>query len=268
MAHLGLHHTADERATIRASDSLPSLATHALDRDRPRNLADSVGACELLSAVSHEMRNSLTVIQTYAELAQQQPSFVDKALTVVRRQARQLDLLAGDLLSAASREAGHLALHRTSVDLAALLRECVEQAQRLFPDQKHCVITPDGTVDGRWDAARVEQILNNLLTNAAKYSPSGGEIVVSLEDLGETVRVAVVDQGVGISPEALPWLFKPFFRLESEETDGIRGTGLGLYVTQILVSAHGGQIAVESDPGRGSTFVVMLPRGLIGRELG
>ena len=86
--------------------------------------------------------------------------------------------------------------------------------------------------------------------------------MVSLEDLGEIVRVTVVDHGVGISAEALPRLFKPFFRVESDETRGISGTGLGLYVTQMLVSAHRGQITVASDPGSGSTFAVTLPRGL------
>jgi signal transduction histidine kinase len=249
-------------------DSLSSDATCLPGRDRSPHAPAFLSACELLSAISHEMRNALTVLQTYAELAQQEPSFVDKALTVVRRQGRQLDLLANDLLSAASLEAGHLALRRTSMDLVALLRGCVEQAQAMYPDQMYRIIATDEVVDGRWDPARLEQVFTNLLSNAAKYSPSAGEIEVSLEDLGEMVRVTVKDHGVGISPETRPWLFDPFFRVESEETDGIKGNGLGLYVTQMLVSAHCGQITVDSAPGRGSTFSVTLPRGFHHQPVG
>ena len=102
-------------------------------------------------------------------------------------------------------------------------------------------------------------MLQNLLTNAIKYSPDGGEILVRIEALDEEVRLSVVDHGLGIAPEARPHVFESLFRSREAGASGIPGFGLGLSIVRNLVEAHGGQITVESELGRGSAFAVTLP---------
>jgi signal transduction histidine kinase len=110
-----------------------------------------------------------------------------------------------------------------------------------------------------WDAGRLEQVLQNLVTNAIKYAPGGGPIEISVEADAQQVTVSVRDQGLGIAAEELPQVFERFYRVAG--TRGLEGSGLGLYICQGIVSAHGGRIWANSDgPGRGSTFGFSLPR--------
>jgi signal transduction histidine kinase len=112
---------------------------------------------------------------------------------------------------------------------------------------------------GCWDPDRLAQILANLLTNAIKYSPSGGEIRCRVEAAGGEVRIAVVDQGLGNPSSARPRLFEPFYRADGVIASDIPGVGLGLYLTRRLVEAHGGHMDAESAVGQGSCFTVTLP---------
>src|SRR5207248_7287160 len=122
------------------------------------------------------------------------------------------------------------------------------QVQALGPSQAVRVRAPGGPLEGWWDPDRLEQVLQNLLTNALKYSPDGGEILVQVEDLGREARVSVGDHGPGISAEAVPRLFERFYRADNEASDQ-EGLGLGLYITKALVEAHGGSVGVESELG-------------------
>jgi signal transduction histidine kinase len=116
---------------------------------------------------------------------------------------------------------------------------------------------PDGPLTGWWDGDRLAQVMQNLLTNAIKYSPEGGEIVFRIKDRGYEARVSVNDQGIGITPEARSHLFGSFYRAEGALTLGVQG--LGLYITKALIKAHGGEIWVDSEVGVGSTFIFTLP---------
>ncbi len=120
-----------------------------------------------------------------------------------------------------------------------------------------------GVVVGYWDAGRLEQILGNLISNAIKYSPSGGRVDILVERDDGNARVSVRDQGIGIPREALPHIFEPFYRAPNapgaETTPRIGGLGLGLYIAQRLAQLHGGRIEVESEEGQGSTFTLVLP---------
>jgi signal transduction histidine kinase len=120
------------------------------------------------------------------------------------------------------------------------------------------VEAPDVPVTVSVDGRRLRQIFANLLTNAIKYSPGGGEIVVTVSRASNAAVVSVRDQGVGIPPEALPHLFDRFYRVRATASRA-RGLGLGLYITQQLARAHGGDVTVTSEVGRGSTFTVTLP---------
>jgi signal transduction histidine kinase len=158
-----------------------------------------------------------------------------------------------DLLDVASLTAGPIALRPTTVDLVALVMTQVMQVQELTEHHTLKPETPGRPLIGWWDPNRLGQVLANLLTNAIKYSPEGSDILCQVEDAGGEARVVVVDQGVGIAATALPQLFEPFYRTESEVARDVPGFGLGLYVTRMLVEAHGGRIAVESVLGQGST---------------
>jgi two-component system sensor histidine kinase VicK len=119
---------------------------------------------------------------------------------------------------------------------------------------------PEGSVSVEADRDKVEQMLTNLVSNAIKYSPRGGEIVVGARGEEEDVVVSVRDRGVGMSEEEVERLFQPYQRLDRDAIKGIRGTGLGLYLVRGLVEAHAGRIWAESEQGRGSTFSFSLPK--------
>ena len=144
------------------------------------------------------------------------------------------------------------------MELIPLLRSCIAAVRT---GTKAPVLHPDAPAElplGLWDQGRIQQVFHNLLANAAKYSQSDSEIHVSVEELGDRVRVSVIDQGIGIDAAALPHVFDRFFRAESGK-DGTRGLGLGLHIAKSLVEAHGGTITAESEDGIGSVFRVTLP---------
>ena len=147
-------------------------------------------------------------------------------------------------------------LRRAPVDLVDLARREAAAVRDQAPAHDISVDAPGGSVVGRWDADRLGQVLQNLLGNAVKHAPHGVAVVVRVEPAGEEARLSVRDEGPGIAVAHLPQLFERFYRAKAS---GAVGLGLGLYITRMIVEAHGGSIAVESEPGVGSTFTVTLP---------
>jgi signal transduction histidine kinase len=131
--------------------------------------------------------------------------------------------------------------------------------ERFDDEEGHTLIldAPEPVV-GNWDPGRLDQVLTNLISNAVKYSPDGGEVHVSVREADDEVRVAVRDQGIGIAKRDQSEVFQPFRRLHADARV-ITGTGLGLYISSQIVARHGGSIDLESHPGEGSTFTVRLP---------
>jgi signal transduction histidine kinase len=160
-------------------------------------------------------------------------------------------------------EAGRLDLCLESMDLVAAIARVVASVQALSTD--HTIhVNAARRVEGIWDAARLEQVMQNLLTNAIKYTPSGGAVTVTVHEESDQVTVSVSDTGLGIPAEDLPHLFNRFYRVA--RTRGLEGSGLGLYVCQGIIAAHGGRIWATSDgPGQGSTFWFSLSRRLAGQ---
>lgn len=187
----------------------------------------------------------------------------EQLLTLAQTSAGKLVGLIDDYLDFAAIDAGFLRLDVRDAELTEVVRASVGQAapQAEVRQQILVVTLPEGPVPARVDPARLEQVLDNLVSNAVKYTPDGGRIEVSLEADAERATFRVRDDGQGIPPEKQPLLFARYQRVQGESTRGIKGTGLGLLIVKEIVEAHGGTVRVESEgvPGRGTTFTVTVP---------
>lgn len=217
---------------------------------------------EYLATVSHELRTPLTSIVGYLDLIDDGYD-VDKLgfgkeFRTIQRSAEQMLALIRDLLSTSTNE---LSLRIEPVDVSALLAQSVSTFRPTI-DAAHQTLdlaTPPGTVLGHLDAGRIRQVVDNLISNATKYTPEGGVISVGLAVEGENVVITVADNGTGISKADQSRLFDRFFRSRDAREAAIQGVGIGLTIVQTIVHAHDGTIAVTSEPGEGSTFTVRLP---------
>jgi signal transduction histidine kinase len=220
---------------------------------------------EFLSLVSHELRTPLTSIRGYLELVLDEEAGEVNAeqrrfLLAVERNSRRLLRLVGDLLFVAQADAGRLTLERARVDVAALAADCVEAA-RPVADQKSIDLVlaaaPVPTLLG--DRGRLAQVLDNLVSNALKFTPEGGRVEVRTGSVDEHVVLEVVDSGIGIPAAEQPRLFERFFRTATATERAIPGTGLGLAIVKAIVEAHGGRISFASTPNEGTTFTIEFP---------
>jgi len=221
---------------------------------------------EFLSVVSHELRTPLTALQGFSELllrATLPPEKARRCLVYLHTEACTLGRIVGELLDLSRIETGRpLELRPEPVDLDALLERNVElfAAEHGGHRFRWTTSTPGAAVQADPDA--LDRMMKNLLSNAVKYSPRGGRVDVSAcaapDDPG-MVEVAVEDDGVGIPAEQLPRIFDKYVRVPHPETVAARGLGLGLSLVKALAEAHGGRIEVESLPGKGSRFRLLLP---------
>ena len=212
-----------------------------------------------LAGIAHDLKNPISALKLSWQAMRRMPDALDsEQLERLDRQLDRLTRLIGDLLDAVRIEAGHLELEFEDLDLRFCVREMVELYEPTSPDHTVVLDVPDHPVEIRADPLRVEQVISNLLSNAIKFSPEGGRVDVQVRVAGKMAEVSVTDPGIGIAPEDLPKLFKPFAR-GAFSKDVSAGAGLGLSVARRIVEAHGGRIDVESTLGEGSTFRVGLP---------
>lgn len=216
---------------------------------------------ELVSNVSHEFKNPLNSILGNVDLvlddADSLPRQVAQRLLVVQRNAERLLDLVADLTASASTT---LNVHPKRTDLASLVETSLGSAQALA-QRSHVEIAAD-VPSPLWayaDPLRIGQVLDNLVSNAIKYSPDGGKVSISADADRQWVRLSVTDTGMGMSSEDASRAFNRFFRAETARKAAIPGAGLGLSITRMIVERHGGTIACESGEGQGSTFTVTLP---------
>jgi signal transduction histidine kinase len=217
---------------------------------------------EFVSSISHELRTPLTSISGYVELLLEEEESAEKRghLAIIDRNSDRLLALVSDLLFAARLQYGRLELERESVDLRELVMQSVDSARpraAAAAVELHVDVVEVPPVLGEPD--RLAQLLDNLVSNAIKFTPGGGRVSVSLSANDGTVCMQVSDTGIGITDAERQRLFERFFRSQSALEAQIQGTGLGLYISKAIVEAHGGRIGVESEPGAGTTFVVELP---------
>jgi signal transduction histidine kinase len=228
---------------------------------------------EFISIVSHELRTPLTSILGYTELLNTREFKPDERREFVQTvfdQANHLSKMVEDLLGFSRLEAGKVMLNQWVVSLRQLMNELVAQLNTLSNRHRLVIDVPPRLPPVYVDRDKVKQVMINLITNAVKYSPRGGEVALVVSEAqrdklppdhpeGRFVIVGVRDQGIGIAAEDLPRIWERFYRVDNTNTRRIGGTGLGLAITKALVELHGGRIWVDSQVGKGSTFFFTLP---------
>ena len=220
---------------------------------------------QFVASVSHELRTPLTSIHGYSLLLLDQEDLSAQTrahLSVISRNAERLQRLVDDLLYTAQVDEDGLHVERRDTDIGQVVRDAVQAAEPAA--RAHgvslSVDAPSGLVV-RVDPQRIAQVVDNLVSNAVKYTPSGGDVMVAVVMDSSRVEIAVSDTGVGIDAADRDRLFTRFFRARIASEREIQGVGLGLNITRSIVEGHGGRIEVESEPGHGSTFRVRLPVG-------
>jgi signal transduction histidine kinase len=250
---------------FRNATLLEELEIRVAARTADLNASDAART-RMLATVSHELRNALAAVMGFDQvlLKNQTGNLTERQVQVLRSiesSTGQIESLAHDLTDFANIEVGQYKLEKKRADLAGMVIEVAASFAPAFTKkrQKNVVSGCDRPVELQADPDRVAQVLQNLIGNASKYSPEGTVITVSLEVSEGAARIAVRDQGIGISQEDQKHLFQSFFRANDPEVRAVSGTGLGLAVSKRLLELHEGGIGVVSTPGRGSVFTMWLP---------
>lgn len=223
---------------------------------------------EFISLASHQLRTPASGVKQFlglvlegfaGELSDTQREYIVRAN---ESNNRQIELI-NDLLRVAQIDAGKVTLQLGDVNLCNLIMNVIYEQRSKFNARKQSIVTdlPGDDMRGSVDEKRFRMVLENLIDNASKYTPEGGEITVRLNLTDDAIVIAISDTGVGIDTSALPKLFNKFSRIPNELSEKVGGSGLGLYWAQRIVELHHGTITVESQSGKGSTFAVILPRG-------
>lgn len=237
---------------------------------------------QFLSMASHELRTPLTVISGFVQIAHRRltrtlegdllsPAARDEArhiadtLAQTHRQTKRLARLVDELLDVSRLQTGRVELRRTEIDVIALVRDVVDRTRVTDPDARIMVDAPTGTLPIVADEDRLDQVLENLIANARKYSPDDTPIEITVKPVGSDVDITVRDRGIGIPPTELARVFDLFYRSSEARTSRPEGLGLGLYISREIVTRLGGSISVESVVGDGSTFRIRLPIAAAGR---
>jgi signal transduction histidine kinase len=216
---------------------------------------------DFVSLVSHELRSPMAAVIGSARTLQQRwrelrPDQREAFLAVIADETSRLAALVGDVLDTSRIEAGTFAYHFSDVDLGQVVRDSVAAAE-IGQDEVRLTTDFAPSLPGiRGDAERLRQLIDNLISNAVKYSESGGEVLVEARSDDGRVVVRVRDSGPGIAAEHHAQIFEKFGRAAGSAKPG---TGLGLFLSRSFAEAHGGSLAVESRPGEGATFTLVLP---------
>jgi len=258
------------RRKVKVQQLALELHARSLERmvqQRTKELVEANAAKDkFLSIVSHELKTPLTSLKGMTQLFRRQVERADAAQIVsmgladMERSIRRMEVLVNDLLDSSLIETNMFVLHRKRCDLVELCRHLIDEYTAGYGPALTFEV-PGEPIEVEIDADRISQVILNLLSNARKYSPKGSPITITLQQAGYEATASVRDMGVGIPPETLPNIFEQFYRVPGVEVqDGPHtGLGLGLYISRKIVERHGGHIDVQSVPGQGSTFSIVLP---------
>lgn len=241
------------------------LFIHRRLDEEERRRALEFAKTEFLKVASHELRTPLTVIRGYVAMATEGalgplPAKLEPVLPALESKLSELDHLVDQLLEAARLDERALRLRPAAADLGALAAATVSAAEPAAGSRHRLVLErPSEPVPVRVDPTRFGLVLKNLVDNAIKFSPAGGEVRVSVARRGRRAEVSVEDHGIGIAREHLAGIFQRFGRIVTPANSAIPGSGLGLFLARELIRMHRGEIRVSSEVARGSVFVVSLP---------
>jgi PAS domain S-box-containing protein len=215
-----------------------------------------------LSVASHELKTPLTSIKGYTQIASKHAensgdSKLVSFLSKINQQTNKLDHLIGDLMDMSKIETGKLAIVKRQVDFDSFLKDAIDSLRQVV-EQHPVILLSSATVTVAIDTTRIEQVINNLVTNAAKYSESGSPIEISSYIKQQFLIVQVVDYGVGLAEENFDVIFDRFFRVK-DISNHVSGFGIGLFICAEIIKQHHGHVWVESELGKGSTFNFSLP---------
>ena len=218
---------------------------------------------EFLAMLGHELRNPLGAVHNALLASRLDPSSRERGLEIAWRQVEQLRRLVDDLLDVARVSEGKIPIRSERVRLAAVIEQALDATRPVFEAHGHrppTVLLPPEAVDVLGDPARLQQVVANLLNNAAKFTPAGGAIEIALERRGSDAAVRVRDAGIGIPADLLGRVFDPFVQGESGLDRAQGGLGIGLTLVRRIVELHGGSVEAKSEgPGRGTELVVRIP---------
>jgi PAS domain S-box-containing protein len=219
-----------------------------------------------MAIAAHELKAPLAAIVGYAQLLQRRIMHGDtlksrdlRGLRTIVEQGQRLTDMVDLLLDSSRIEAGQLTIECAPLDLCALVRRVTQTVRETLKQRTLELHCPDMPLIVAGDMPRLEQVVQNLLQNAIKYSPAGGPVTVLLEQVDDQARILISDRGIGIPEAAREQIFERFYRANNVDPEHINGMGIGLYVVKDIVAQHGGQIEVASEVGAGSTFTVWLP---------
>jgi len=234
-------------------------------RDITREREQEEQRSTFISVISHELQTPIAIIKGYASTLARTDAMLDSEalhlrLLAVEEEADRLNKLVGNLLYASRIQAGGLQMEITPLELPPLIEGVVRRLQAKSPDISVTLDIPPNLPTVMADRDRIEEVLQNLLDNAIKYSPQRRVVTVTSRATGDEVIVSVSDTGIGISLRDQEEIFTRFRRIGNQLTRTTPGTGLGLYICHAIVEAHGGHIWVESALHEGSTFSFSLPR--------
>ena len=261
-------------------DELRATVGRALERRRLRQRLVELEQLDklktqFLSMASHELRTPLTAVSGFMQIARRRMSRLsgatdvpepwraeaqraDATLEMANRQSKKLARLIDELLDVSRLQRGRVEMRLAEVDLADVVREVAERMQILSKgNQIETKIA--GTAPIVADRDRIEQVLENLVGNAIKYSPENGRVVMSLHASGANATVSVRDEGIGVAPGEVEKIFGLFYRSPDPRADHVGGLGLGLYISREIVARHHGRLWAERNAGAGTTFHVTLP---------
>ena len=220
---------------------------------------------DFIATVSHELRTPLAAVHGAAQTLNREDIVIGgdvfrQLLSLISEQSQRLSKMVEDILLASRVDSPALEIATEQVDVTSLAAEVIAAA-RVHAGEALTLelVAPPSLPKARADRDKLRQVLTNLVANAVKYSPAGGRIEVEPKARDKHLDIFVRDEGIGIAPADQRLIFEKFYRVDANMTHGVSGSGLGLYICRELLHRMGGRIAVESEPGAGSTFVITLP---------
>ncbi|MFQ5520216.1 MAG: sensor histidine kinase [Candidatus Methylomirabilia bacterium] len=259
---ISVEHLAERLEERGAGDELDRLAK-TLNEMLGRLDAAVTQIRQFSADASHELQTPLTILKGELEVALRSPRSPDDYQRILKSALEEIDKIARlveDLLLLARADAGVLRMDRRPVDLGQLVEEVYGQIKILADAQAITLgLGPVEPVSIHGDHERLRRLLLNLVDNGIKYTPPGGRVTLSVQRHAEWASIRIADNGIGLSSEEQEWVFQRFYRSAEARSRGEGGAGLGLCIARSIAEAHSGRIEVESGPGRGSTFTVLLP---------